>query len=199
MISRKMFPILVTVTLAAGCGDSPSSPSPVSTQSSQAAEAAVMSAMTQAMSQVAMFGRTSGGTSNPVTMPCAGGGSMLMTLGPTTSLPGNVFQSSSRIEFRDCRNQNVTLNGDPYLETSAEHSLSALGGTNGDSTSTIRTTGGVRMDNGGVQGRMQFNCTMTVTIRVVNGTPSFSVTSAGTTTFEMPLGSTPVARPCGPA
>ena len=65
---------------------------------------------------------------------------------------------------------------------------------------TMRTTGGLRMNTNGVQGRVQFNCTTTVSISIVNGSsPQVSVSSSGTTTFEQPLGSTPVTRPCGPA
>ena len=83
-----------------------------------------------------------------------------MTLGITVPQQTTVYRSSSRIEFRDCKNQTVTLNGDPYLETSAEHSFPTPSGTGGDSISTIRTTGGMRIDTGGVQGRVQFNCTI---------------------------------------
>jgi hypothetical protein len=51
-----------------------------------------------------------------------------------------------------------------------------------------------------VQGRVQFNCTTTTTISMSNGsTPQFSMSASGTITFEQPLGSTPVVRPCGPA
>ena len=114
---------------------------------------------------------------------------------------GNVTRSSSRIEFRDCKNQTVTINGDPYLETSIDLLLSALAGpTDGDSVSTMRTTGGMRINSNGVQGRVQFNCTTTVSISIVTGSPpKVSVSSSGTTTFEQPIGSTPVVRPCGPA
>ncbi len=74
------------------------------------------------------------------------------------------------------------------------------GGTGGDSVATMRTTGGMRINSNGVQGRVQFNCTTTVSISMSNGSsPQVSVSSSGTTTFEQPLGSTPVVRPCGPA
>ena len=181
--------------IAAGCGKSPSSPSG---PSSLASEAAVMSAMAQAMSQIALVGRTTAGSSNVVTVPCAGGGTMVMTISP---LPpqGNVFRSSSRAEFNDCRNQNVTINGDPYLDSSIEMSFTG-GVPTGESSSTLRTTGGMRISSNGVQGRVQFNCTTAVTISMSNGSqPQVSVSSSGTITFEQPLGSTPVVRPCGPA
>ena len=86
------------------------------------------------------------------------------------------------------------------MDTAIEFSFSTPpGGTGGDSVSTLRTTGGVRVDNG-VQGRVQFNCTTTVSISMANpSSPQVSVASSGTTTFEQPLGSTPVVRPCGPA
>jgi hypothetical protein len=194
--------LLVGLSFAAGCGgQSPSSPSSATAASSLAAESAVMSAMSQAMSQTALFGRTAGETPNTFTLPCAGGGSMVMTMSPLPQQPGNVFRSSSRIEFRDCKNQTVTINGDPYLDTSIDLSFSSPGsGTSGDSVSTMRTTGGLRMNSNGVQGRVQFNCTTTVSISMVSGSsPQISVSSSGTTTFEQPLGSTPVTRPCGPA
>jgi len=155
--------------------------------------------MTQAMSQLAIVAPTSGDTPNTFTMPCAGGGSIVITLNPLPPQQKDLYRSSSRIEFRDCRNQTATLNGDPYLETSAEHSFPTLSGAGGDSISTLRTTGAVRIDSGGVQGRVQFNCTMTVSVHSVNGSPQTSMTSSGTTTFEQPLGSTPVSRSCGPA
>jgi hypothetical protein len=198
---RNLCAFLVGLSFAAGCGKSSSSPSSVSGTSSVAAESAVRSAMTQAMSQVAFAGRTIGGTENTFTSPCAGGGSMVMTMSPMPQLQGNVFRSSSRIEFRDCTNQTVTINGDPYLETSIDLLFSTpADGTGGDSVSTMRTTGGVRISSNGVQGRVQFNCTTTVSISMANGSsPQISSSSSGTITFEQPLGSTPVVRPCGPA
>ena len=124
---------------------------------------------------------------------------MVITLGPLEPPQGNVFRTSSRTEFRDCRNKTVTINGDPYLESSSEFLLPTPGGT-GESTSTTRMTGGMRFDNGGVQGRVRFNCTVIMTMRLVPGSPpEVSMTASGTTTFEQPLGSTPVVRPCGPA
>ena len=197
---RDLCALLAGLSLAAGCGKSSSSPSPVSGTSSLAAESAVRSAMTQAMSQVAFVGSTTLNTPNTFTSPCAGGGSIVMTLNPLPQQQGNVFRSSSRIEFRDCTNQAVTINGDPYLDTSMDLSFSGLGGgTGGDSVATMRTTGGVRTNSNGVQGRVQFNCTTTVSISMANGSsPQISASSSGTTTFEQPIGSTPVVRPCGP-
>jgi hypothetical protein len=40
---------------------------------------------------------------------------------------------------------------------------------------------------------------MVVNVSSVNGSTQSSATWSGTTTFEQPLGSTPVVRPCGPA
>lgn len=192
---RNLCAVLVGLSLAAGCGKSPSSPSSVPGPSSLAAESAVMSAMAQAMSQIALVGRTTGTIPNTFTYPCAGGGSMIMTISPMPQ-DGSISRASSRIEFHDCRNQTVTINGDPYLDTSMEISSS----TPGDSVATLRTTGGLRVNSNGVQGRVQFNCTTTVSITMANGSsPQVSVSSSGTTTFEQPLGSTPVVRPCGPA
>ena len=200
MACRNLCAVLIGLSFAAGCAKSPSSPSSVAGPSSLAAEPAVMSAMAQAMSQVALGGRTAGDTANTFTSPCAGGGSIVMTMNPLPPQQPNVFRSSSRIEFHDCRNQAVTINGDPYLDTGMDLSFSVpTGGTGGDSVSTLRTTGGMRISSNGTQGRVQFNCTMTVSVHSVNGSPQTSMTSSGTTTFEQPIGSTPVVRPCGPA
>ena len=159
-----------------------------------------MSAMTQAMSQLAIVAPTGAGVPNTFTMPCPGGGSIVMTFTTTPPQPqSNVFRSTSRTEYQDCRNHTVTLNGDPYLETSSEHTFPSIGGPTGESSSTLRTTGGMRIDSGGVRGRAQFDCTMTANVRFVNGTPQVSFSSSGTITLEQPLGSTPVVRPCGPA
>ena len=198
---RHLAAALACLGLTAGCGgQSPSSPS-ASGSSSSATQSAVMSAVSQAMSQTALAGRTTTVDANTITLPCSGGGSMIITLSPLPQVPNEVFRSSSRLEFRDCRNQNVTMNGDPYLDMSIELSFSTPGGAlSGNSTSTLRTTGGVRMNSNGVLGRAQFNCTTTVNITVVNGsTPQVSVSSTGTTTFEQPIGSTPVTRSCGPS
>jgi len=194
---RTLFVILV-VSAAAACGGSPSSPSPGAGSSNLAAEAAVISTMTTAMRQVAVVGPMTGDTLNTFTMPCTTSGSIVITVGGTLPREANMHRSSSRIEYRECRNQTVTINGDPYLETTGEHSFLTLGAPDSDSVSTIRMTGGLRFDNAGVQGRVQFNCTNTMTVRFVSGSPQVSSTSTGTITFEQPLGSVPVARPCGP-
>jgi len=200
MVRRSVVAIFFTVSLAAGCGGSPSAPSSSSSASlNVAAQTAVMSAMTQAMSQLVIAAPTADGA-NSFTMPCPGGGSIVTTFSMTAPQLANVYRSTSRTEFRDCRNQTVTLNGDPYLETSAEHVFSSTGAPSTDSTSTITTSGGVRMESGGVVGRAQFNCTMIMSVHLVNGgSPQVSVSASGTIAFEQPIGSTPVVRPCGPA
>jgi hypothetical protein len=152
--------------------------------------------MTQAMSQAALGGSLAGGAPNTVTLPCTGGGSIVTTVSPLPQ-PTGALRFSSRIEFRDCRNDTVTINGDPYLDTSMELLTSGPGG---NATLRQETAGGVRINSNGVQGRVQFNCTTTTTISMSNGsTPQFSMSASGTITFEQPLGSTPVVRPCGPA
>lgn len=194
---RNLLAILVGLSLAAGCGESPSSPSPGQGASLQSAETAVMSAMSQATRQVALT-QPGTGAPGPLTMPCDGGGSMVFIRAGFSPPQDNVFRTSSRIEFNDCRNQTVTINGDPYLEMSSEFVFPAPGGT--ESTSTSRMTGGMRTDNSGVQGRVRFDCTIVSRMRLVPGAPPEVTTSAtGTTTYEQPLGSTPVVRPCGPA
>lgn len=158
-----------------------------------------MSAMSQAVGQMALAGPVTGGTSNTITVPCPGGGSMVMTMNPGQL--GDVYRSSSRIEFRDCRNGSITMNGDPYLDSSMEGSFASLGGgTSGTSVLKMTTTGGMRMSSNGIQGRVGFNCTTTVTMTSTGAAqPQVSISSSGTMTFEQPLGSTPVTRPCGPA
>jgi hypothetical protein len=199
MARPNLLGVLVVVSLAAGCGGSPSAPSSTSGKSSLGAESAVMSAVSQAMGQLALVGPTIGDPPNTFTMPCANGGSIVTILDPLPPQEKTVFRYSSRTEFRDCRNAAGTINGDPYLQTTAEHSFPTPAGTGGDSISTLRSTGGLRFDMNGVQGRIQFNCTMTVNIGVANGVTQSSATWSGTTTFEQPLGTTPVTRPCGPA
>jgi hypothetical protein len=198
---RNLFAILVSVSVAAGCGGSPTAPSSDTSKatSSLAAQSAVMSAMAQAISQVAVMGPFGGAITNPLTIPCAGGGSIVATFESVPPQQSTVYRSSSRIEFHDCKNQGTTVNGDPYLETSGEHAFPTQSGAGGDSVSTLRTTGGLRTESTGVQGRVRFDCTMTIVLRWENGSPQPSMTATGTTTFEQPLGSTPVVRPCGPA
>ena len=200
MATRCLSLVLASVSLSAGCGGSPSSPSPSAApaKSSLSAEFAVTSAMSQAMSQVALAAGTSTDAGNVFQMACAGGGTMVITFSTLPQLQQNLYRSSSRIEFHDCRNQTATLNGDPYLDSAAELSFSGLSGT-GDSVSTLQTTGGLRIDSSGVLGRVQINCTTTVSVHSGSGSPQMSVTSSGTITYEQPLGSTPVVRPCGPA
>ena len=141
--------------------------------------------MSQATRQLAVTPPPSGGITNPLTMPCQGGGSMVITLGPMEPPQDNVFRTSSRIEYRDCRNQTVTINGDPYLESSGEFLLPTPGGT-GEATSTTTRHAFRQRRRRGVRFSMRL-------------TPEVSMTATGTTTFEQPLGSTPVVRPCGPA
>lgn len=195
MACRKVYGVLISLSLAAGCGGSPSSPSPASGTSSASVESAARSAMTQAMTQIAINGRAPG---DPFTSLCDGGGSIVMTMTPLPQPQPNVFGASIRIEYRDCTRQTITINGDPYLESTMQSS-GALG-TGGPSVMTMQTTGGLRITSNGVQARVQFNCSTISTITVTAGsTPQVSISSSGTITLEQPLGSTPVVRPCGPA
>lgn len=192
---RNLCALLISLSLVAGCGGSPSSPSPTSGTSSASVESAVRSAMTQAMTQIAINGRSPG---DPFTSPCDGGGSIVMTMTPLPQQQPNVFGASIRIEYRDCTRQAITINGDPYLESTMQSSAAL--GTGGPTVMTMQTIGGLRITSNGVQGRVQFNCSTTSTITVAAGsTPQVSISSSGTITFEQPLGSTPVVRPCGPA
>src|SRR5436190_7705349 len=105
MSRRNLFAILVSLSVAAACG---SPTSPASDASFVATQAAVLSTMTQAMSRLALVG-TSGATPNTFTMPCPAGGSIVMTVDPLPAQQASVYHSSSRMEFRDCKNQAATL------------------------------------------------------------------------------------------
>ena len=191
--------------VVAGCGSAPAGPSSVSTSStstftvSAATQAAVSSTVTQSSLQVALLGSI--GPSNAITMPCPDSGSMTLAFTATPPAFGaQTFVSTSRTEFNDCRSQAVLIQGDPYLETTSEHTAPApSGGVLTSMTSTMKTTGGLRFTANGVQGRTQYNCQQVVTMQMVNGTLQFQMTSSGSITWEQPVGSTPIVRPCGPS
>ena len=191
--------VFCALSLGTACGGhTPAAPSTVQTEPIQTT---VSSAVADGMNQVAVRAPTTGDVVNTFTMPCPGGGSIVLTFGGTLPRdPGTVLTTSSRSEHRDCKYGNTTINGDPYLESTNEHIFSGPGAT-GTSTSTMRATGGLRFDADGVQGRVKFNCTMIVTIPPPDGAsrPLPSMTWSGTTTWEQPIGSTSVVRPCGPA
>src|SRR6185295_10945086 len=148
--------ILAAAILGTACRHTPSAPSSTLSAISQAA---VTSAMAQSLSQVAVLAPTSGDVANSITFPCAGGGSIVTTFGGSLPRdPGTVLTTSSRSEFRDCKSGNTTINGDPYLESHNQHVFSDPS-HGGAVTSTMSTSGGLRFDTNGVQGRVQFNCT----------------------------------------
>ena len=151
-----------------------------------------------AVSQAAVVGAAGAGA--PVQMPCPNGGSITMTF--TAAPPpvgGGSFVSSSRIEFDNCQSLGVVMQGDPYIETSGEFTVPPAGnGQITNATTTMRTSGGVRFTMNGVQGRAQFACTQVMTIQFgTGGTPQISIVSSGTISWEQPLGTVPVVRPCG--
>ena len=125
-----------------------------------------------------------------------------MTITYSGTLPPDLSRtivSTSRTEFNDCKSQDVIMRGDPYLQTTGEHTFGPIvGGALASSTATMRTTGGLRFDANGKQGRAQYNCTQVMTIQFTGtNTPQVSITSSGTITWEQPLGTLTV-RPCGP-
>lgn len=201
MRARRVAAPLVVVGLAAGCGGgSPSAPStPPTGLSSTVTQAIVGAALTQATGM--LVGAVPGGSSGVITHVCPGGGSMTITFDVTTPAgPSGPMRTSSRMELTDCRSQIVTINGDPYLMMTAEHTFGPVAGDGSSSmTSTIRTTGGLRFDADGTQGRARYDCTQIVSMQFGgNGPPSLpSVSSSGTITWEQPIG-TATARPCGP-
>lgn len=198
MRCRNLLVVLVGLGLAAGCAPSPTTPSSKSSTSSLVSASAATFALSQAVTQVALAGGAGAAMANTLTIPCASGGTIVMTLTPLQPPQANAFSMTSRLEFHECVNQTVALNGDPYLESAVDMLFSSPGTTNGDATSTLRTTGGLRSSNNGVEGRVQMNCTTTASLHIVNGVPQISsMTSTGTVTVEQPIGATPVEKPCG--
>jgi hypothetical protein len=196
---------VVALGLTAGCGgQGPSTPSPLapSTQGTNvsATQTIIAATISQATVNTAMT-VSQDGSSPTVTFPCPDGGSMSLTV---TSTPGagasGTFTSSSRVEFTGCRSQTVTIDGDPAVMTEGTYTFSGTPGADASTlTSTIRMTGGLRFDAGGVAGRARYDCTVTTSMALNgNGTPTpQTVTSSGTLTWEQPLG-TVIVRPCGP-
>jgi hypothetical protein len=194
-------PVMV-LGLAIGCsGSSTTAPSTVAPSAGinpDAVQGIVGATVTQATGM--LIGAAPGGLSRVMTQPCPAGGSMTMTFSVTTPTgPSGPLSTSSRTEFSDCRSQTVTINGEPYLTMIGEHTLGPVTDGGSSISSILRMTGGLRFDAGGMQGRAQYDCTLTVTMQIGgNGTPSPpSITSSGTVTWEQPLGTVTV-RPCGP-
>jgi len=190
---------LIAAALMAGCGGSspsaPSTASPPASVNPAEAQGIVGATLTRATS--VLLSATPGPSS---VIPCPGGGSMTMTTNVTLPAdPSETLTTSTRAEFNECRSQTVTINGDPYLAMAGEHAI--VHGADGlilGVTTTLRTTGGLRFDAGGTQGRARYDCTLVSSAPVVNGTPSQpSISSSGTITWEQPLGTVTV-RPCGP-
>jgi hypothetical protein len=133
-----------------------------------------------------------------INVPCPSGGSMTITpMSIGTPTPAGDFSFTSRTEFKDCRSGAVSMNGDPYLENAASFS----GLSTATMTSTVNTTGGIRFDVNGQQGRVQYNCTQTMTIQgpITPGVlPPMTISYSGSITWEQPLGSAPVTRACSP-
>jgi hypothetical protein len=202
MRAHRLLASLILAGLAAGCGgSSPSAPStltPPTNVSPAATQGIVAAALSQATS--AIVSASPDGLSRVITYNCPGGGSMTMTVNFTTPVgPAGTMTTSTRTEFNDCRSQTVTMNGDPYLMITGEHVFVRGGdGLTSGVTATIRMTGGLRFDVGGIQGRARYDCTQVMSVQIINGTPSQpSITSSGTITWEQPLGSVAVG-PCGP-
>jgi hypothetical protein len=202
MRARRLHAPLILAGLAAGCGgSSPSAPStvmPPANVSPAATQGIVGAMLTQATS--VLVSAAPDGLSRAITYTCPGGGSMTITINVTTPAgPPGAVTTSTRTEFSDCRSQTVTINGDPYLTSAAEHVfVRGADGVASSMTSTIRMTGGVRFNADATQGRARYDCTQVMSLQLVNGTPSQpSITSSGTITWEQPLGTVTV-HPCGP-
>jgi hypothetical protein len=198
---------LMVLGLLAGCGgQSPSAPSQSdpptpSGPGTSTTQSIVAAAMSQAVLNTAMTVSLNG-PSRTISFPCANGGSMSMTFDtPTGIVTSGPLTTSSRIEFTDCRNQTVTINGDPAILMEGTYTFGTATGTGtlpSSMISTTRMTGGLRFDAAGVAGRARYDCTTTMSMQIdSNGTPARpTVTSTGTITWEQPLG-TVAAMPCG--
>ena len=203
MRARPVIALLSVLGLATGCGGSspttPSTVTPPAGVSADTTQGIVGATLTQATGMLVSV--APGGLSRVMVQPCPAGGSMTMTFSVTTPTgPSGTLGTSSRIEFSDCRSQTVTIIGDPYLMMTGEHVLGpVVDGVLSSMTTTMRTTGGLRFDAGGTQGRAQYDCTRVMSMQIGgNGTtPVASVTSSGTITWEQPIG-TVMVRPCGP-
>lgn len=184
--------------LSAACGGHSSSPTAptAATPSSSAGQPIVSATVAQAIAQL---GAAPASGLSTITIPCSGGGSVTMTpMSTGTPGPSGDFTTTSRMQFNNCVSGGVTMNGDPYLDSA----LSLSGTASATMTLTVTTTGAVRFDVNGQQGRMLDNCTTTMTIQgpITPGVlPPMTVSYSGTITWEQPLGSTPVTHACGPA
>jgi hypothetical protein len=140
------------------------------------------------------------GSSRTISFPCADGGSMSMTFdNPTGFVTSGTVTTSSRIEFTDCRNQAVTMNGDPAIQMDGSYTFATTTGNVPSSmTSTTRMTGGLRFDGAGSSGRARYDCATTMSMQMSSTGPigQPTVTSSGSITWEQPLGTVAVL-PCG--
>lgn len=103
---------------------------------------------------------------------------------------------TGRIEFNNCEAQNVTIQGDPYLEMSGTFSMPVSGGATTTASSSEHITGGLRFTSNGEQGRAQYDCSIAMTMQMSSGAPQVSMTASGTIMWEQPLGSAPVTYSC---
>lgn len=193
---------LIALGLLAGCGgQGPSAPSPSTPSGSGTStpQSIVAAAVSQAAMNTAVT-VSPDGLSRTFTFPCADGGSTSITFTSTTgTVQSGTFTSSSRIEFTECRDRTVTINGDPAILMEGAYTFgTATGGTPSSVTATTRMTGGLRFDAAGTSGRARYDCTMMMSMQIgSNGTPvQPTITSSGTITWEQPLGTVAV-RPCG--
>ena len=197
MRQDRLSALLIGLAFLAGCGCSPSHPSPATSN----IEGVITTAITQAVSRAAIFAPGSD-VPNTVTTPCPEGGSITSTYNGTLPPgPSTPVVTTSKTEFNDCKSQNVIIRGDPNLLTTGEHVFGPfVGGTVSSASATLRTTGGLRFETNGTQGRAQFDCTSAITIQYGSiGLPQVSVTSTGTIAWEQPLG-TPIRNvACGPS
>jgi hypothetical protein len=206
MKAHQLRAIAIALGLATGCGgQSPSAPSSLPPSSppgvGPAATQTIIGATLSQATNMVVTAVPGGGPSAVLTYACPGGGSMTMTYDATLpSGPSGTMTTSSRMDVTDCRSQNVTTNGDPYLSVAGEYVFAPVtDGVPSTMTATMRTSGGLRFDAAGTPGRARYDCTQVMSLELGdNGTPpKVSIASSGAITWEQPLGTVTV-RPCGP-
>ena len=191
---------LAVLGLLAGCGgQGPSSPTPLNPSGNLLTTSSLVAAAVNQGAAATATTVSPDGLSRSTTIPCASGGSMSITITtPAGGVGSGTVTTSSRLEFNECRNQTVTINGDPAIMMDGTYAFTTVDGVLSTMTATTRMTGGVRYDTAGVPGRARYDCSTTMNVQFNNGAPSQpSIASTGTITWEQPLGTVTV-RPCGP-
>jgi hypothetical protein len=201
---HRLFMALVAIGVAIACGSAPTTPSTASSTTASVAstQTAVLATIGQAVTQsTSTVVAPSGLLASTNTFECPEGGSVTTTFNVTPpSTPAGAVSLSSRLTFNACQTGSVTLQGDPYIDDSGQYTSVSNSDGSADLSITQQMTGGVSFTSSTVQGRAQYHCATVITMHYTpgaTGVPSMTTTSSGSITWEQPLGSTPVTRPCG--